>query len=236
MTGENPDFEYQYLAKCVLLGNCAVGKSCLLHRQTHDAHHASLQTTIGVDYGVTIVPTNTWRWRLDVYDTAGHPNFLSIIKSYLRDQAVYLVVYDVTDRASFLDVRRRWVPLLRQAWAAEGDTTHRPHPPLVALVGNKVDCLGARTVTWVEGQALARELGWQIFVEVSARTGVRVATLFQRVADALSSRVTGEEEDDADLGAGIKAQSMFEVPLLDVPCTLQEWEESLTRCGKCVIL
>eukprot|EP00985_Skeletonema_marinoi_P018180 scaffold10104_cov91-Skeletonema_marinoi.AAC.1 len=40
--------------------------------------------------------------RLQLWDTAGQERFRSLIPSYIRDSSVAVVVYDVTNRASFL--------------------------------------------------------------------------------------------------------------------------------------
>ena len=41
--------------------------------------------------------------RLQLWDTAGQERFRSLIPSYIRDSSVAVVVYDITDRASFLN-------------------------------------------------------------------------------------------------------------------------------------
>jgi len=41
--------------------------------------------------------------RLQLWDTAGQERFRSLIPSYIRDSSVAVIVYDITDRASFLN-------------------------------------------------------------------------------------------------------------------------------------
>lgn len=113
--------------------------------------------------------------RLQLWDTAGQERFRSLIPSYIRDSSVAVVVYDVTNRASF-EGTRRWVDEVRSERGAD---------VVVALVGNKSDAVDRRQVSAEEGEERARELGAAVFVETSAKAGFNVKALFRRVAAAL---------------------------------------------------
>ena len=69
-----------------------------------------------------------------------------------------LLVYDVTDRVSFSDLKV-WMTAIRE---------HAAENIKMVLVANKVDDLEAREVTRFEGQNTARENGMMYF-EVSAK-------------------------------------------------------------------
>jgi len=112
--------------------------------------------------------------RLQLWDTAGQERFRSLIPSYIRDSSVAVVVYDVTNRASFASTQR-WIDEVRAERGAD---------VVIALVGNKSDAVDRRQVTAEEGDARARECG-AIFVETSAKAGFNVKALFRRVAAAL---------------------------------------------------
>ena len=47
-----------------------------------------------------------------VWDTAGQETFKSIIRSYYRGAIIALVVYDITNRASFMNVQK-WLDEVR---------------------------------------------------------------------------------------------------------------------------
>jgi Ras-related protein Rab-18 len=80
-----------------------------------------------------------------------------------------LLVYDVTDRASF--------DALKDVWLKE--VTMAPAAVIKMIVGNKVD-LPDRTVTREEGIAFAREQS-TLFVEASAKTAVGVQQTFEEL-------------------------------------------------------
>lgn len=41
--------------------------------------------------------------RLQLWDTAGQERFRSLIPSYIRDSSVAVIVYDITNRARYID-------------------------------------------------------------------------------------------------------------------------------------
>ena len=94
-----------------------------------------------------------------------------------RSQGV-LLVYDVTDRSSFLGVRS-WV-----------DDLNRADPKVSkVLVANKCDAdEAARAVTRAEGEALARSYGIP-FYETSAKRGTGVEAAFEGLAHQVVKRL-----------------------------------------------
>ena len=66
---------------------------------------------------------------LNLWDTAGQERFKSLIPSYIKDSAVAIVCYDVTNKESFVSVDK-WI---EDAKAIREDNV------LLILVGNKAD-------------------------------------------------------------------------------------------------
>lgn len=81
-----------------------MGKSCLLLRFTNQ-EYTSTETTIGIEFGSSIVPINNKRVKLQVWDTAGQESFRSISRAYYRGAVGCLLVYDITRRDSFMHVK-----------------------------------------------------------------------------------------------------------------------------------
>lgn len=71
-----------------------------------------------------------------LWDTAGQERFRSLIPSYIRDSSVAVVVFDVTNRASFLN-SSEWIKDVR---------TERGNEVVIMLVGNKTDLADRRQV------------------------------------------------------------------------------------------
>lgn len=76
-----------------------------------------------------------------LWDTAGQERFRSVTRSYYRGAAAAVLVYDITQRSTFLRLDR---------WLADCRSMASPHL-VVVLVGNKVDREAAREVDYLEG-------------------------------------------------------------------------------------
>lgn len=112
--------------------------------------------------------------RLQLWDTAGQERFRSLIPSYIRDSSVAVVVYDVTNRQSFINTQK-WIDDVR---AERGEAV------IIVLVGNKTDLNDKRQVSVEEGEKKAKEHN-TIFIETSAKAGQNVKSLFRKIALAL---------------------------------------------------
>ncbi|GMK59827.1 hypothetical protein CspeluHIS016_0900440 [Cutaneotrichosporon spelunceum] len=125
-----------YILKFVIVGDAAVGKSCLLIRLTDDRFAAS-EPTLGVEFGSRLVSTTVGgkakRVKVQCWDTAGTESFRSITRSYFRGAAGALLVYDVTRRETF-EHATSWLDDLR---------THADENVSIILVANKTDLCAA---------------------------------------------------------------------------------------------
>jgi Ras-related protein Rab-2A len=83
-----------------------VGKSCLLLQFTDKRFQPVHDLTIGVEFGARLICIDTQQIKLQIWDTAGQESFRSITRSYYRDAAGALLVYDITRRESFNHLSR----------------------------------------------------------------------------------------------------------------------------------
>jgi small GTP-binding protein len=165
----------RHMFRYILLGDSDVGKSSLLLRLTDDrflsCHDGGIgYQTIGVEYGSKVLSVCNQQVKVQVWDTAGHVRFRSIVHTFLRDVSVVLIVYDLTNRASFDAVYNYWLPYVRRT-VTEYDN------PRIVIVGNKSDETRLRQVSTSEGVARATSMGCSWY-EVSACTGRGVDALF----------------------------------------------------------
>eukprot|EP01132_Coremiostelium_polycephalum_P002874 gene2874-3572_t len=160
----NPD--YHYLFKLLLIGDSGVGKSCLLLRFADDTYSESFLSTIGVDF----------------WDTAGQERFRTITSSYYRGAHGIIVVYDVTDKSTFDNVRQ---------WLQEIDRFACENVNKL-LVGNKSDLTAKKVVDYNTAKAFADSL--QIpFLETSAKQSTNVEQAFMTMATEIKNRLTASQ-------------------------------------------
>ncbi|KAJ1796206.1 GTPase Ryh1 [Coemansia sp. RSA 2399] len=168
--GANPLSKY----KLVFLGEQSVGKTSIITRFMYDTFDTTYQATIGIDFLSKTMYLEDRTVRLQLWDTAGQERFRSLIPSYIRDSSVALVIYDITNRESFVQTTK-WIEDVR---AERGDEV------IIVLVGNKTDLNDARQVSTEEGEKKSRDFN-VMFMETSAKAGHNVKALFKNIALAL---------------------------------------------------
>jgi len=159
--------------KVMSLGSGAVGKSTLIKRYCEGRFVQKYIPTIGIDYGVKPVAFDGHDLKVNFFDTSGGEEFADIrTEFYAMGQTNgVLLVYDVTNKKSFLDIES-WIeeanrmkcPVSRSHKSGGGNT-----PPAAVLLANKAD-LGKRAVSRADGEDLAYKHGLRYF-ETSASTG-----------------------------------------------------------------
>ena len=97
--------EYDYLIKVVLIGDAAVGKSSILLKYVDNTFEDTYVCTIGVDFKIKSLEIDNKRIKLQVWVTAGQERFKPITKCYFRGSHGCIVLFDITNRSSFNNVK-----------------------------------------------------------------------------------------------------------------------------------
>jgi Ras-related protein Rab-6A len=140
----------------------------------YDTFDNTYQATIGIDFLSKTMYLDDRTVRLQLWDTAGQERFRSLIPSYIRDSSVAIVVFDITNRNSFLSTSK-WIDDVR---------SERGTDVIIVLVGNKADLSDKRQVTLEEATAKAQQMDI-LFMETSAKAGHNVKSLFKKIALSL---------------------------------------------------
>lgn len=175
------------VAKAVIVGDIAVGKTCLVNRFCHEVFDSNYKATIGVDFEVERFDILQTPFNLQIWDTAGQERFQCIAASYYRGAHVVIVVFDMSNIGS-LQNTPKWL---------EETLKNNIQKPLVFLVGSKKDLISDAAYMAVEEQAikLAKALQAEYWA-VSSKTGECVQDLFLRIASlAFNNCVMAELEE-----------------------------------------
>ena len=106
--------------KAVLLGDSGVGKTTIFNNLVAQASGKELivndtqYPTIGLDYSCLYYTDNQYvEHTIQLWDTSGQERFAnSLVKSYTRGTNIYLLVFSWTDAESYLNIWKKWIPLI----------------------------------------------------------------------------------------------------------------------------
>jgi len=165
-----PDHQF----KILMIGESGVGKSALLSRFVDNQFDTNFISTIGVDFKIHYMKVDQQDIKLQVWDTAGQERFRTITTSYYRGANGIMIIFDVTDSASFEKVRY-WLNELKE---------HVGQDMPALLIGNKTDLTRDRTVDPAAAQRFAQEVGIKL-LETSAKTNAGVTEAYAELVSMM---------------------------------------------------
>jgi len=157
--------------KLVLLGDAAVGKSSLVLRFVKRQFFEYQESTIGAAFLTQQVAVDDCGVIFEIWDTAGQERYHSLAPMYYRGAAAAIVVYDITNKQSYVRAK---------SWVKELQRQGSPNI-VIALAGNKLDIAERRQVEIEEAKSYADENNI-FFMETSAKTSHNVIELFKTIA------------------------------------------------------
>ncbi|EFO27861.2 Ras family protein [Loa loa] len=147
-------------AKIIFVGRSGVGKTSIILRHDGQGFYSKVSPTLGASFISSFLVLDGKSVELQIWDTAGQERYASMLPMYLRNAVAAVIVYDITDRESFQEIKK-WVNEVKR-----GSTV----PVSLFVVGNKLDLENARAVQCHEGAQYAEQIG-AAFHETSAMNG-----------------------------------------------------------------
>ena len=173
----------QYTFKIIILGDCNIGKSCLLNKYINNQIENKYSTTIGVDFGVKHININDSNIKLQIWDTAGQESFRSITRSFYRLSAGIILMYSINNRKSFENLSS-WLNDINK------ELNYRNIP--IFLIGNKCDLNNEREVTIQEGIKFAKENN-MLFKEISIKNDNKSTKVFNILAEDIFNKIKNKQ-------------------------------------------
>ncbi|KAL4239454.1 hypothetical protein ACF0H5_000269 [Mactra antiquata] len=171
--------------KCVVVGDGAVGKTCLLMTYTQNKFPEEYTPTVFDNYS-TEVRVDGKLYLLTLWDTAGQDDYNRLRPLSYPQTDVFIICFSLVDRNSYENVKLKWHPEV---------THHRPNTPIV-LVGTKDDLRVANDnnkdhqrdnhVSTHAGKSLAEKIGAAYYLECSARKQHGIASVFDHTVRVAS--------------------------------------------------
>ena len=198
---------YDKLFRYIIVGDMAVGKSCILLQFTENKFRVQHELTIGVEFGAKTIELNNKTIKIQIWDTAGQEQFQAITRTYYKGAIGALLVYDITRRDTFTHVTK---------WLEEVKSNSSKHI-CVILIGNKKDLEDKRQVTYEEGESFARENGL-MFLETSAKTAFNVVEAFNLSAQAILNNIEKTGVDPTENKNKMKIENKQQEPVKKGGC------------------
>jgi Ras-related protein Rab-7L1 len=190
----------EVLFKVIIIGDPTVGKTSFVQKYVNDSFRRDYKMTIGVDFALKVIKwSDKCNIKLQLWDIAGQERFTSMTRVYYKDAHACLVMFDLTQKNTFLN-SVKWKKDLDQKCNLIDGT---PVPCL--LLANKCDNADQREVTQDEIEDLCREhdfLGWS---ETSVKEGIMIEEAMGFLIEEMMAKhaeLEGLSEDFHQSGTG----------------------------------
>jgi Ras-related C3 botulinum toxin substrate 1 len=185
--------------KLVVVGDGAVGKTCMLICYTQGVFPEEYIPTVFDNYN-TVVQVDNKQVNLGLWDTAGQEDYDRLRPLSYQNADVFLICFSVVNPSSFENVRGKWFPEICH---------HCPNVPFL-LIGTKSDLREDRDtleklqqkkqspVTQEQALEMVKEIGAVKYLECSALRQETLKVVFEEAIRA----VLREHEEVKDGGKG----------------------------------
>ena len=173
---------YDMQIKILLIGDSGVGKTSILVRFANDKFSSTFISTIGIDFKIKSLIIKDKTIKLQIWDTGGQERFRTITTSYYRNAEGIVLVYDITDRKSFLSIRN-WISQIKLYTDLNVN---------IILVGSKCDNINERIISYDEGLELSKDYKIDFF-ECSAKSNININEIFKTITEQVIERLLSKD-------------------------------------------
>jgi Ras-related protein Rab-5C len=108
---EEDDEKKAIPCKVVLVGESGVGKTSIISRYLTNTFNENVGSTPGANFTTKIVylKDENQSIKYEIWDTAGQEKYRSLAKVFYKNATVCILVYEITRRSSFKELKKFWV-------------------------------------------------------------------------------------------------------------------------------
>lgn len=166
------------MIKCVVVGDGAVGKTCLLIRYSKNSYDDSYIPTVFDQYNANVTVDNK-PVTLNLWDTAGQDDYDRLRPLSYPNTDVFIICFCVHKRSSYDNVLNKWYPEIKNA-------TNQPRIILVATqIDRRRTGSAGDAITPEQGKSLAKSIHAIRYLECSALSNEGVKEIFDAAIRAV---------------------------------------------------
>ena len=175
-----------YEAKVITLGDSGVGKTNFIFRFIDDKFSLNYFSTYGIDAKFKNVKLdNGCEIKFKIFDTAGQERFKSISTNYIKKANGILLMYDISDKASFNNIGN-WMETIKE---------NSGNKMSILLIATKCDLKDERVISKEDGEKLANQYGIH-FYETSSKDNINIQNAFYDIAEQIIEKDKGKKVFD----------------------------------------
>ena len=160
--------------KTIIVGDSGVGKTSIISRYLKK-YNEKEKSTIGASFTNKLETIDGKVILFEIWDTAGQERYRSINNIFYQDAYICLLVYDITKKESFDNIKEYWYKSVLEE-SNEKTIFH--------VVGNKIDLLKDETVDRKEVKDYCDNIGADLsFISAKDENENYIDILFQRLGE-----------------------------------------------------
>ena len=104
------------ITKIVLLGEVSVGKTCIINRFVNNSFDIKELSSSSASFITKTVKFDDMdeEIKFEIWDTVGQEKYRSLTKIFYKDSSVAILVYDITNKKSFEEIKNYWYNQIKE--------------------------------------------------------------------------------------------------------------------------
>ena len=175
-----------YNLKIIVLGDIAVGKTSVIGRFITNTFSENYKSSISCEFKKKQLDLDgETSANLLIWDTCGEERFMSVTKQYYNGSHGAMIVYDLTNKDTFIKMNR-WIKDVKN---------NAPKDIVIMVVGNKTDLVMEKANL---GEELTPFKNNYLYCDVSAKTGTNVSLAFENLTLKIVENIKEKKDKGND--------------------------------------